>query len=65
MFSKIYTTKQDCNIQSCDERTTSMWTECTVTCGGGKQLRNNNGKTEVKVSDLKVSILFALFKRWC
>ena len=27
----------------------SVWTECTVTCGGGKQLRNNNGKTEVKV----------------
>ena len=40
-----------------------MWSECTVTCGGGKQLRNNNGKTEVRVSDLKVFILFELFKR--
>ena len=27
------------------------WTECTATCGGGKQLRNDiNGNTEDKVS---------------
>ena len=39
--------------------TTSEWSECTVSCGGGKQLRNNNGKTEVKVSnfDNKLSSL--------
>ena len=25
------------------------WSECTVTCGGGKQLRINNGNTEERV----------------
>ena len=38
------------------------WSECTVTCGGGKQLRKINGITEERVCSLTTIVVLKFYK---